>query len=203
MGMGCLPLEFPIFSGSLFPKFTFLMFCTLFLGRGRSAPLLKITLSLQFPRQCSRLFRGSRPFRPPTSRPAHKPIRPRPLRNPPRWPFRPRPLPTPAHVGPRPPLLRPKSYFDLLSHPEGAPKPCASTLTGPRAPGPPRPSLGRQSRSLSPSRRHLAPTPSALRLCSASCPSGFKGTDGHPALVAGHYLADSVTSPLSSHFITS
>lgn len=110
----------------------------------------------------------------------------------------PRPLPAPAHTGPRPPLLRPKSYFDLLSHPEGAPKPCASPLTGPRAPGPPRPSLGRQSRSLGPSRRHLAPTPSAFRLRSASCPFSFKGTAGHPARVAGQYLADSVTSPLNT-----
>lgn len=99
-------------------------------------------------------------------------------------------MPTPAHTGPRPPLLRPKRYFDLLSHPEGAPQPRASPLTGPRAPGPPRPSLGGQSRSLGPSRRHLAPTPSALRLRSASRPSGFKGTDEYPARAAGHYSAD-------------
>lgn len=35
---------------------------------------------------------------------------------------------------------------------------------GPRAPGPPRPSLGGQSRSPGPSRRHLAPTPSPSTL---------------------------------------
>lgn len=167
-----------------------------FLQRGQVCPYTDNHPLYPIPfKLCPRLFCRSRPFGPRLISGLITPLKTRPQalsapplsRHAPCGRSRPRPLSTPAHIEPRPPLLRPKSYFELLSHPEGAPQPRASPLTGPRAPRPPRPSLGRQSRSLGPSRRHLAPTPSALRLRSASRPTGFKGTGRHPTSVDGQY----------------
>lgn len=105
--------------------------------------------------------------------------------------------PTPPRVCPRPqnpaPHSAPKAPW-TIPRPEGAPQPRASPLTWPRAPGPP--SLSDQSRSPGPSRRHLVPTPSALRLRSASRTCDLKGAGQHPSRAAGQNSTDADASPL-------
>lgn len=122
----------------------------------------------------------------------------------------PLPLPPPATaglrlLGPRPRLVsapapeprpppRPKGALDDSPTRRGPPQPRASPLTWQRAPGPP--SLGDQSRSPGPSRRHLEPTPSALRLRSASRTCDLKGAGQHPSRAAGQNSTDPDASPL-------
>lgn len=124
----------------------------------------------------------------------------------------PLPLPPPATaglrlLGPRPRLVSaptprtppphsaPKAPWTIPRH-EGAPQPRSSPLTWPRAPGPP--SLSDQSRSPGPSRRHLVPTPSALRLRSASRTCDLKGAGQHPSRAAGQNSTDADASPLKN-----
>lgn len=105
--------------------------------------------------------------------------------------------PTPPRVCPRPrtpPPTPPQRRPGRLPDPRGPPQPRASPLTWPRAPGPP--SLGDQSRSPGPSRRHLVPTPSALRLRSASRTCDLKGAGQHPSRAAGQNSTDADASPL-------
>lgn len=100
---------------------------------------------------------------------------------------RPRPSPGSAHQAPDPASRRPPPPRTPPPHPapraprghcpaRGAPPGPAYLAARPRPP----PSLGDQSRSPGPSRRHLVPTPSALRLRSASRTCDLKGAGRHP-----------------------
>ncbi|XP_040588466.1 proline-rich protein HaeIII subfamily 1-like [Mesocricetus auratus] len=104
---------------------------------------------------------------PPPASPGPRPLTPRP---------RLASAPAPRTPPPTPPRGRPGT---ISPDPRGHPQPRAPPLTWPRAPGPP--SLGDQRRSPGPSRRHLVPTPSALRLRPASRTCDLKGAGQRPS----------------------